>query len=133
MKRKKFLIHLMSSATNLKKLKIVPNHLEDTVEEIEEHQKSSNEMKLTAQEQEVEVPAKRSVRFAGGVAPSQRYIVLTKIKETAVKMKDIKEKAKFVAIQQEVLQIFDEWKAVNPVMKHYGFEMLYLLGGIFSQ
>ncbi len=32
-------------------------------------------------------------------------------------MKNIKERAKFEAIQKEILQIFKELKAVKPVMK----------------
>ncbi len=44
-------------------------------------------------------------------------MLLTKLQETSRKLDDIKEKAKFEAIQKEILQIFKELQAVEPVMK----------------
>ncbi len=44
-------------------------------------------------------------------------MLLTRIKETTEDLKNIKERAKFEAIQKEILQIFKELKAVKPVMK----------------
>jgi hypothetical protein len=62
-------------------------------------------------------PVRRSARIASGVQPPQRYALLTKVQETTKKLDNIKEKAKFEAIQREILQIFKELQAVEPVMK----------------
>jgi len=65
----------------------------------------------------VSVPVRRSTRIASGIQPPQRYALLTKLQETSRKLDDIKEKAKFEAIQKAILQIFKELQAVEPVMK----------------
>jgi hypothetical protein len=44
-------------------------------------------------------------------------VLLTRIRETTEDLQNIKEQAKFEAIQKEILQIFKELKAVKPVMK----------------
>jgi hypothetical protein len=62
-------------------------------------------------------PVRRSARIAGGIQPPQRYALLTKLQETTKKLEDVKERAKLDAIQKEILQIFEELKAVEPVMK----------------
>jgi hypothetical protein len=59
----------------------------------------------------------RSAWIAGGVQPPCRFVLLTKIKATTEQINEIKERAKFTAIQREILQIFEELKAVEPVMK----------------
>jgi len=46
-----------------------------------------------------------------------RYVLSTKVQQTTNKMDAIKEKSKLKAIQKEILQIFQELKAVEPVMK----------------
>jgi hypothetical protein len=63
------------------------------------------------------VPVRRSARIAGGIQPPQRYVLLTRVKEASRKLDDIKEKAKCEAIKKEILQIFKELRAVEPVMK----------------
>jgi hypothetical protein len=39
------------------------------------------------------------------------------LQETTKKLEDMKERAKLEAIQKEILQIFEELKAVEPVMR----------------
>jgi hypothetical protein len=63
------------------------------------------------------VQPRRSVRIAQGVAQPERYLLLTKIQNTTQELVADKEQAKFNAIQKEILQIFEELKAVIPVMK----------------
>ncbi len=60
---------------------------------------------------------RRSARIAQGISQPERYMLLTKIQGTTQKLIVDKEKAKFSAIQKEILQIFEELKAVMPVMK----------------
>lgn len=59
----------------------------------------------------------RSARIAQGISQPERYMLLTKIQDTTQKLVTDKEQAKFSAIQKEILQIFEELKAVMPVMK----------------
>ncbi len=68
-------------------------------------------------ESEVEQPqaVSCSERIARGVGMPNRYVLLTKIQQTTSKMDKIKEKSKLKAIQKEILQIFKELKAVEPV------------------
>jgi hypothetical protein len=63
------------------------------------------------------VQPRRSVRIAQGVAQPERYLLLTKIQNTTQELVTDKEQAKFNVIQKEILQIFEELKAVMPVMK----------------
>jgi hypothetical protein len=80
----------------------------------------SNEQVEVQPEEPVEiamVPVRRSTRIASGIQPLLSYAMLTKLQETSRKLDDIKEKAKFKAIQKEILQIFKELQAVEPVMK----------------
>jgi hypothetical protein len=44
-------------------------------------------------------------------------VLLAKVKQTTRKLEDIKEKAKFEAVQKEILQIFKELWVIEPVMK----------------
>jgi hypothetical protein len=44
-------------------------------------------------------------------------VLLAKVKQATRKLEDIKEKAKFEAIQKEILQIFKELWAIEAVMK----------------
>jgi hypothetical protein len=64
------------------------------------------------------IPVCRSSRIAGGVRSPQRYVLLTIIKKAISMMEDVMGKAKLAAIQKELIQIFQELKAVNPVMRH---------------
>jgi hypothetical protein len=67
---------------------------------------------------EIEQPTLwRSARIARGISQLERYLLLTKIQEVTEKLITDKEQAKFDAIQKEILQIFEELKAVMPVMK----------------
>jgi hypothetical protein len=67
-------------------------------------------------EQEV-VPTRRSTRIAGGVSWPERYLLMMKIQDVTKKLATDRDQAKFDAIQKEILQIFEELKAVIPVMK----------------
>jgi hypothetical protein len=62
-------------------------------------------------------PVRRSARIASGIQPPQRYALLTKLQETTKKLENTRERAKLEAIQKEILQIFEELKAVEPVMR----------------
>ena len=62
-------------------------------------------------------PVRRSARIASGIHTPQRYTLLTRLQETTKKLEDVKERAKLEAIQREILQIFEELKAVERVMK----------------
>ena len=66
-------------------------------------------------------PVRRSARIASGVQPPQRYALLTKLQETTKKLEDVKERAKLEAIQKEILQIFEELKAVESACHQQRF------------
>jgi hypothetical protein len=63
------------------------------------------------------VRARRSARIAGGIQQPQRYLLLTKLRNTTKKLEDVKERGKFEAIQKEIIQIFKELKTIESVMK----------------
>ncbi len=82
--------------------------IEDRVQSAEAEQPVEE---VTATEPETDVPettvpVRRSARIAQGVAPPERFLLLTKIKEVTDKVAGNREQAKFVAIQKEILQIF---------------------------
>jgi hypothetical protein len=60
---------------------------------------------------------RRSARIAGGVSQPERYLLLTKVQKANQELKADKEKAKVAAIQKEMLQVFEELQALQPVLK----------------
>ena len=64
------------------------------------------------------LPVRQSSWIAEGVRPPQQYILLTKINKAMTMMEDVMEKVKLAAVQKELIQIFQELKAVIPVMRH---------------
>jgi hypothetical protein len=63
-----------------------------------------------------EVPVRRSERIARGISRPERYMLLTKIQKAMKTLAIDKEQAKFDAIQKEIIQFFEELKAIVPVM-----------------
>jgi hypothetical protein len=63
-----------------------------------------------------EVPVRRSERIARGISRPERYMLLTKIQKAMKTLAIDKEQAKFDAIQKEIIQLFEELKAIVPVM-----------------
>jgi hypothetical protein len=95
----------------------------DPESEVDRAREIANETEHVAEIQDVATEIKqptvrRSARIAQGVSQPERYLLLTKIQEATEKLTIDKEKAKFGAIQKEILQIFEELKAVIPVMKN---------------
>jgi hypothetical protein len=64
-----------------------------------------------------EVSVRRSERIARGVSQPERYLLLTKIQNVLETLATNKEQAKFDAIQKEIVQLFEELRAVALVMK----------------
>jgi hypothetical protein len=60
---------------------------------------------------------RRSARIAGGISQPERYLLMTKIQKATQELQINKEKAKSAAIQKEILQVFEELKALQPVLK----------------
>jgi hypothetical protein len=65
----------------------------------------------------VEMPVRRSERIAQGISRPERYMLLTKIQKAIQTLAMDKEQAKFEVIQKEIIQLFEELKAIAPVMK----------------
>jgi hypothetical protein len=93
----------------------VNNHDDEAVTVLEQTADAVTEVPELISPETVQL--RRSARIAQGVSQPERYLILTKIQNTTQELVADKEQAKLSAIQKEILQIFEELKAVMPVMK----------------
>jgi hypothetical protein len=93
------------------------NHDNEAVTELEQAADAVTEVDTPELISPETTQLQRSARIAQGVSQPERYLLLTKIQNMTQELVADKEQAKFSAIQKEILQIFEELKAVMPVMK----------------